>query len=53
MGHRDTLLCDITYRNATTARSAPRECVRRSKGGFVQVGFSSVIIEKFQHLVDL
>src|ERR1035441_6122864 len=23
MGHRDTLLCDTTYRNATTARSAP------------------------------
>jgi hypothetical protein len=38
MGHRDTLLCDTTYRNATTARSAARECVRRSHSGFVQVG---------------
>jgi hypothetical protein len=33
MGHRDALLCDTTYRNATAARSAPRESVRR---GFVQ-----------------
>jgi hypothetical protein len=43
MGHRDTLLCDTTYRNATTARSAARECVRRSHSGFVQVGFSEAI----------
>src|ERR1700688_2650467 len=30
MGHRDTLLCDTTYRNATSARSATRERVRRA-----------------------
>jgi|ERR1035437_8409988 hypothetical protein len=29
MGHRDTLLCDTTYPNATSARSATRERVRR------------------------
>ncbi|HEY6377048.1 MAG TPA: hypothetical protein VIX90_16125 [Edaphobacter sp.] len=40
MGHRDTLLCDTTYLNATAARSAPRERVRRSSG-FVQVRFSA------------
>jgi len=39
MGHRDTLLCDTTYLNATTARSTPRASVRRSQSGFVQVGF--------------
>jgi hypothetical protein len=39
MGHRDTLLCDTTYRNATAARSAPRASVRRSQSGFVQVAF--------------
>jgi hypothetical protein len=38
MGHRDTLLCDTTYLNATNARSATRERVRRNSG-FVQVGF--------------
>jgi hypothetical protein len=30
-------------RNATTPRSAPRECVRRSQSGFVQVGLAEVI----------
>src|ERR1035437_8343630 len=34
MGQRDTLLCDTTYPNATTARSAPRECVRRTAASF-------------------
>jgi hypothetical protein len=43
MGHRDTLLCDTTYRNATAARSAPRASVRRSQSGFVQ----SRLIGKF------
>jgi hypothetical protein len=37
-----TLLCDTTYCNATTARSAPRECVRRSIWGFVRVGIAEV-----------
>src|SRR5260370_19455109 len=41
MGHRDTLLCDTTYRNATSARSATRERVRRAaasfKSGFEQL----------------
>ena len=34
MGHRDTLLCDSTYRNATSARSATRERVRRTAASF-------------------
>ena len=34
MGHRDTLLCDTTYPNATTARSATRESVRRKAASF-------------------
>jgi hypothetical protein len=38
MGHREFLLCDTTYPNATTARSATRESVRRTSG-FVQVWF--------------
>jgi hypothetical protein len=43
MGHREFLLCDTTYPNATTARSATRESVRRTSG-FVQVGIASVMI---------
>jgi hypothetical protein len=43
MGHRDTLLCDTTYLNVTIARSSARECVRRSKSGFVQVGIAELL----------
>ena len=34
MGHREFLLCDTTYPNATTARSATRESVRRKAASF-------------------
>jgi hypothetical protein len=51
MGHRDTLLCDTTYLNVTIARSAARECVRRSKSGFVQVGIAEVIPDPYPNYV--
>jgi hypothetical protein len=53
MGHRDTLLCDSTYCNASTARSATRASVRRAPSGFVQVGLCVVIRVVDERIGDL